>query len=146
MSISNSGNVGIGLSTPQTKLHVNGSIVAMGTITPSDIRYKRNIVPVDNALKKIMLLSGYYYSFKMDEFPDMSFDAKRQIGVIAQEVEKVLPEVVITLQNGYKTVDYPKLIPLLIQGIKEQQHTIEKQQQQIDELKKMIEVAIKKRQ
>lgn len=143
MSISNSGNVGIGLSTPQTKLHVNGSIVAMGTITPSDIRYKRNIVPVDNALKKIMSLSAYYYSFKTNEFPDMSFDTKRQIGVIAQEVERVLPEVVITLQNGYKTVDYPKLIPLLIQGMNEQQHIIEKQQQQIDELKKMVAAKLK---
>ena len=143
MVITNGGNVGIGINSPGTKLHVNGNIVAMGTVTPSDIRYKKNIVPVDNALKKIMSLSGYYYFFRTNEFPDMDFDTERQIGIIAQQVESVLPEVVTTLRNGYKTVDYPKLIPLLIQGIKEQQQLIEKQQQQIDELKKMVETLLK---
>ena len=131
LTITNGGNVGIGITSPTAKLQVAGNIVAIGTITPSDIRYKENIVPIDNALDKIMSLSGYYYSFKAKDFPDMGFDSQKQIGIIAQEVEEVLPEVVTTLQNGYKAVDYPKLIPLLIQGIKEQQ-------QQIDELKRLV--------
>ncbi|MES1215175.1 MAG: tail fiber domain-containing protein [Bacteroidota bacterium] len=138
MVITNGGNVGIGTNAPGMKLTVNGNILAYGSITPSDIRYKKNLVPVNNALKKLMSISGYYYSFKANEFPDMGFDTKKQIGVIAQDVEKVAPEVVITLQNGYKAVDYPKLIPLMIEGMKEQQQMIEKQQMQIDELKKIV--------
>jgi hypothetical protein len=136
MCITNGGNVGIGITLPAAKLHVNGTIMATGTITPSDIRYKKDIHPINDALKKIMNLSGYSYSLRTDEFPEMSFETKKQIGVIAQEVEKVLPEVVVTLQSGYKTVDYPKLIPLLIQGMKEQQ-------QQIEELKKLVAELIK---
>ncbi len=144
MVITNSGNVGIGTNAPGMRLTVNGNILAYGTVTPSDIYYKKNIVPVSNALKKLMSISGYYYSFKTNEFPDMGFDTKNQIGVIAQEVEKVLPEVVTTLQNGYKAVDYPKMIPLLIEGMKEQQQMIEKQQTQIDELQKIVVALIKK--
>jgi hypothetical protein len=136
MAINNSGNVGIGYFNPNTKLEVAGNIYATGTITPSDIRYKKDISLVKNALNKIMSISGYYYSFKTNEFPDMGLDTKKQIGVIAQEVEEVVPEVVVTRPDGYKTVDYPKLIPLLIQGMKEQQ-------QQIEELKKLIAELIK---
>ena len=138
MVITNSGNVGIGTNAPGMRLTVNGNILAYGSVTPSDIRYKKNITPVNNALKKIMSLSGYYYSFKTDEYPDMGFETKNQIGVIAQDVEKVLPEVVYTMPNGYKAVDYPKLIPLLIEGMKDQQKMIEKQQTQIDELQRMV--------
>ncbi len=138
------GNFGIGTVAPGAKLHVAGNILASGTITPSDIRYKTDIRPMKEALKKIMSLSGYYYSFKKNEFPDMNFDSKVQCGVIAQDVEKVLPEVVYTLQNGYKAVDYSKMIPLLIEGMKEQQEMIDRQQKQIDELQRIV-VALTRR-
>jgi len=138
MCITNGGNVGIGITLPAAKLHVAGNIMASGTITPSDIRYKKNIQPLQDALKKVMSLSGYSYSFKTNEFPDMQFDSKQQIGLIAQDVEKVLPQVVYTTQNGYKGVDYAKIVPLLIEGMKDQQQMIDKQQKQIDELQKIV--------
>ena len=90
-----------------------------------------------DALKKIMALSGYYYSLRKDEFPDMQFDSGPQLGLIAQDVEKVLPQIVYTTQNGYKGVDYTKIVPLLIEGMKEQQ-------KQIDELKKMVDALIRR--
>ena len=136
-SLAGNGNFGVGTAAPSSKLHVAGNILASGSITPSDIRYKKEITPVKNAMKKIMDISGYYYSFRTKEFPDMNFETKEQIGVLAQDVEKVFPEVVSTLPNGYKAVDYPKLIPLLIQGMKEQQ-------QQIDDLKKMVALLLQK--
>jgi hypothetical protein len=143
-ALAGNGNFGIGTAAPGAKLHVMGNIIATGNITPSDIRYKKDIHPLNGALKKIMALSGYSYSFRSSEFPNMQFDSKLQVGLIAQEVENVLPQIVYTTQNGYKGVDYVKIIPLLIEGIKDQQQMIEKQQMQIDELRKMVVILSKK--
>ena len=66
----------------------------------------------------------------------MEFGDERQIGFSAQEVEKLFPEVVTTDANGYKSVDYGRLTPVLVEAIKEQQKQIDAQQQQIDELRK----------
>ena len=139
VTITGDGKVGIGISSPNpnAKLHVNGNIIASGTITPSDIRYKKNIHRIPNALDKIMQLNGVFYDLRSSEFPQMQFDTKEQVGLIAQNVEQVLPNVVYTGNDGYKGVDYAKLVPLLIEAIKEQQ-------KQIDEQRKMIEQLLKK--
>ncbi len=137
MTVLTNGNVGIGISNPFHKLHVVGNIVASGTITPSDIRYKKNIHSITNALDKIMQLNGVFYDLRRSEFPQMQFDTKEQVGLIAQNVEQVLPNVVYTGSDGYKGVDYAKLVPLLIEAIKAQQ-------KQIDEQRKMIEQLLKK--
>ncbi len=67
-----------------------------------------------------------------------------QIGVIAQEVEKIAPELVITDEDGFKSVDYIKFTPILIEAMKEQQAIIDNQQKQIDELKRLVEQLMKK--
>jgi Chaperone of endosialidase len=127
-----SGNVGIGTSNPSQKLHVIGNILATGTITPSDSRYKKNIQPLKNALHKVQQLNAVTYIMNQQAFPEWQFDNLLQYGLIAQEVEKVFPEMVKTIDNkGYKGVDYVKLIPVLIEAIKDQQ-------KQIDELKILI--------
>ena len=72
------------------------------------------------------------------------FDDKKQIGVIAQEVETILPELVSTDNNGYKAVDYSKLTPVLIEAMKEQQAIIESQQKEIDELKAQMREILEK--
>jgi len=140
--ITNSGNVGIGISAPTVKLHVGGAILATGNIVPSDIRYKKDILPITNALKTVMSLSAFTYFLKKEEFPEMGFDAGLQYGLLAQDVETVLPGVVYTAQNGYKALDYTRIIPFLIEGMKEQQKLIEKQQQQIMVLTKMVETLL----
>ena len=82
---------------------------------------------------------------RCDEFPQLKFSPDKQVGLLAQEVEKVLPKAVhIINDDGYKGVDYAKLVPLLIEGIKEQQQQITSQQVQIDDLKKLVEQSIKK--
>ncbi len=137
ITVLRNGNVGIGTLTPTQKLHVIGNILASGSITPSDARFKKDIEPIHNSLDKIRQINGVTYYYRSTEFKDLGFTDKQQVGVIAQEVEKVLPQLVFTDDKGYKAVDYTKLVPLLIEGIKEQQ-------KQIDELKKAVETLLKK--
>ena len=112
------GNVGIGTTSPTQRLQVGTSgdgTVALANAwnTFSDIRLKRDLTVIPDALDKLLELHGYYYFWK-----DGS-DQTRQVGVVAQEVEKILPELVRTGSDGIKTVDYPKLTAVLIEGTKQ---------------------------
>ena len=113
-----------------------GILTVAGTNYPSDARYKKQITRLQNPLEKIMAINGVEYFMRTDEFPLKQFDDKLQVGLIAQEVEKILPQVVQTGEDGYKAIDYAKIVPLLVEGIKEQQ-------KQIDELKKQVEKLMK---
>jgi hypothetical protein len=112
----------------------NGSTITAGSTTWSDARYKTNVIPLDNALNYVMNLQGVQFDWKRSEFPDLNFPKGNQIGVIAQDVEKILPQLVYTGPDGYKSVSYEKLTPVLIEAIKEQQQIIKKQQAEIDKL------------
>jgi hypothetical protein len=131
------GNVGIGTTNPGSyKLYVNGSLwYQSGGLQGSDERWKKNISGVKNALEKVINLHGVTYEWKKEEYQDKGFDNGRHYGVLAQEVEKVLPEAVKEDPNGYKGVAYNELIPILIEAIKEQQKMIEDQQKEIQTLK-----------
>ena len=105
------------LSTFNTNLDVSGSINATGDITAfhtSDERLKDNISPITNANEKIKTIGGYTYDWN-----DKSEHNGKDVGVIAQEIEKVLPELVVDRDNGYKAVKYDRLVALLIQSNKE---------------------------
>jgi hypothetical protein len=137
LRIDNSGNVGIGITTPTTKLYVNGDIIANSIAGSSDLRFKTDILPVSNALEKVKSLRGVYFKWNRQAFPEKDFSEKTELGFIAQEVEKVLPEVVFKdkTPEEYRSVKYDKVVALLVEAIKEQQ-------KQIDSLK----VALKKQQ
>jgi hypothetical protein len=90
----------------------------------SDVRLKTNIKPLRNALHKVSKLKGVYFDYKNEEY-DLDLSRKRQIGFIAQDVRKVLPEVVDMGAEGYYQVSYDKMTALLIQAIKEQQQQID---------------------
>lgn len=140
MRIRGNGNVGIGTNAPSQKLHVIGNICATGLIGAcSDIRYKTNFLPINNALSTVLKLNGIYYYWDAKKFDDKGFSDARQIGFSAQEIERFYPEMVQTDAEGYKAVDYSRLTPVLVEAIKEQQHKIDNQQKQIDELKKLVE-------
>ena len=139
MVVDAAGNVGLGTASPSQKLHVIGNILASGTITSSDLRYKKNIRDISDPLQKIRAIRGVSYDFKTDEFSDKGFSKDQQVGVIAQEVEAVLPQVVFTDKDGYKAVDYSKIVPLLIEGIKDQQKQIEDQKKINDDLLQRIQ-------
>jgi len=124
------GNVGIGQSNPSAyKLDVSGTIRATGdVIAYSDIRVKENIKTIDNAIDKVKALRGVEYN-KIDS-------TEKSIGVIAQEIEEVIPEVVREDDQGMKSVAYGNITAVLIEAIKEQQ-------KQIDELKKQLDAFTK---
>lgn len=113
-----------------------GNLWVNGTTYASDGRYKKNIEPLQESLEKVLQLQGVSYEMKADEFPKEHFDTATQVGLIAQDVEKIVPEVVTEGPNGYKAIDYAKLVPLLIESIKAQQAMLQKQQEEIDMLKK----------
>lgn len=105
------GNVGVGLTVPSYKLHVAGDIYANGDITAfSDERLKTDIQTIDNALDKVSRMRGVYYKHIEKKTPS--------VGVIAQEMEKILPEVVAS-KGEYKGVSYGNIVGVLIEAIKE---------------------------
>ncbi|MFC1483907.1 tail fiber domain-containing protein, partial [Candidatus Neomarinimicrobiota bacterium] len=93
--------------------------IADAWTTYSSRRWKTNIVPIDGALDKVMRLRGVYYDWKVD--------GKHDVGLIAEEVGEVIPEIVAYEENGIdaQSVDYARLVALLIEGMKEQQKEIE---------------------
>ena len=121
INITSSGNVGIGTSGPTHKLEVSGSTwCTSGNWSNSDIRFKKNVQPIDNALEKIMLLNGKTYQFKTTEYPKFGFEEGEYIGFIAQELIAVFPEAVRLHDSGYYAVNYDAIIPVLAEAVKEQ--------------------------
>ena len=157
-----SGNVGIGTTSldPAYRLTINGKGLASGGIWEnSDIKLKKDILPVEGALDKVLKLNGVSYEWKRDkDFEGETLEALttdedgkikddkyrdlpegRTLGVIAQELENVLPEAVNTGEDGIKAVSYTKIIPVLIEAMKEQQKQITDQQKEITKQQKEIE-------
>jgi hypothetical protein len=118
------GTVGIYCNPSTSTFYTNGDVIAYAS---SDKRLKDNIRPITNALDKISKIGGYYFDWNNKQ----EVHTGQDVGVIAQEIESILPELVIERDNGYKAVKYEKLVALLIEGIKEQQ-------EQINELKLKI--------
>jgi regulator of replication initiation timing len=119
-------------------LYVSGTITAGSSITgstvstpapvagnccASDIRLKHNIVPLTDALGKINKLRGVYFHWNTSIDAVSAYSEKRHVGVIAQEVQAVLPEIVANATKDYLGVDYAFLTPLLIEGIKDLTNT-----------------------
>jgi trimeric autotransporter adhesin len=156
-------NVGIGtIDMPTQTLDVNGNarfrsigsgtyntalaITSDGTLTTatSDISMKKDIVSINQALQKVMEMNGVYFSWKNDNLNN------RRVGFIAQEMEKVLPEVVFTNPvDGLKGINYPEITAVLAQAVKEQQQQIESTKQEnqklrteLDELKTLVNTLI----
>jgi hypothetical protein len=87
-----------------------GNARATGTWSSvSDVRYKKNITPLANSLEKVTQLKGVSYEWKTDEYPNKGFTQGAQLGLIAQEVEAVIPELVSTDHKGYNTNSLSKL-------------------------------------
>jgi hypothetical protein len=113
------------------KINVNGkdleTELALGKAlpSPSDERLKKNIRTIENSLEKVSALRGVTFDFKENN--------KKQIGVIAQEVEKIIPEVVQERPDGYKGVQYENLVALLIEAVKEQQNQINELREKLNE-------------
>jgi len=120
MLIDKNGNVGIGRSNPAAKLDVGGSIAVNGVVqVSSDVRFKKNIqlIAVD-AITKLTQLNGVTYQWRTDEFKDNDFSKETQMGFIAQELQQVYPALVSEDNEGYLSINYNGLIPILVEAIK----------------------------
>tara|TARA_B110000977_G_scaffold186808_1_gene253208 strand:+ start:347 stop:3811 length:3465 start_codon:yes stop_codon:yes gene_type:complete len=121
-------SLAVGAITPSTtvgRIDAANDVVAFSS---SDKKLKENIKPIKNALDKVSQISGVEFDWKElteDEKLSIHGNEGHDVGVIAQEIEKVLPEVVQTRDNGYKAVKYEKIVPLLIESIKELKAEIE---------------------
>ena len=107
-------------------MNVGGDVVAYAS---SDERLKDNIELISNPIEKVQSLKGVTWDWNSNA--DILQQTLPNVGVIAQDVEKVLPQLVIDRDNGFKGVDYAKLTGLLIEAVKDQQ-------KQIDELKSKL--------
>ena len=124
-------------ATNTGELRNSGIVKAQGYVTTSDRRVKQNISPFSGALSKVMLLTPKTYFYNTEAFPRFESEKdKPQIGFIAQEVEAILPEMVITDGDevGLKGVLYGQLTAVLVQAIKEQQGMINELLQRIEQL------------
>ena len=142
----NTGNVGIGTTSPSYTLTVNGSVYGAANYITSDARLKKDVSSLENGLSKIMALHPINFNWNKTVNPELKLDDRNHLGFLAQELETVLPQVVSTADDAMKTksVAYSDIVPVLTKAIQEQQATIEAQQKQIDELKKMVEGLMKK--
>ena len=109
-------------------IHTRGTILGYKDITAyySDSRLKDFHGVIENPLDKVMKLNGYYWT-ENEKAKELGYNNDRmQVGVSAQEIEKVLPELIkdAPIGHGYKTIDYGKITPLLIEAIKELKNEI----------------------
>ena len=132
--------LGLGTTAPAQKLHVVGDIVATGNITAyySDERLKNLMGTIPSALDKVSKLNGYYYT---PNTTALSLGVESQgveVGVSAQEIEEVLPEIIAdsVVGKGYKTVMYEKITPLLIEAIKELSDKVSSLEVKVKEMEK----------
>jgi hypothetical protein len=135
------GSVGINTIAPLNPLHVVGTVrlslagpgpaantlcytgttasAVVGTCPPSDARLKTNVVPLANTLDKLEHVRGVSFEWN-DQYRALGGSStRREIGVIAQEVEQVFPELVSLADNGYRRVDYDRLTAVLIEAVTE---------------------------
>jgi len=122
----------------------NGSVWVVSLVEGSDIRWKQNIKPLRGALDKVLRLQGTQFEWNLVDYPDKGFREGQQIGLIAQEVAEVLPELVRTDQDGYKAVDYQKITAVLVEAIKDQQKQIEALKAAVLALQAQSDVALQK--
>lgn len=117
------------------KLYADGRAYStVGWFSPSDARYKKDISAISNASEKLAQLKGVSYDFKKAVINGIDFSGhEKQLGFIAQDLEKVFPELVVQDEEGYYAVNYQGLIPVLVEGFNDQKNLISEQSELITE-------------
>jgi hypothetical protein len=161
MAITAAGDVGIGtpgdvngFPTATDKLQVFGDVRVGTTGTngclknfagtgiagtcASDRRFKKDVTPFGPVLDRLAALQPVHYYWRSAEFPERHFGNSKNYGLIAQDVEQVLPELVVTNDDGFKAVDYSELPLLIIQAVKELKAENEKLRAENDVVKKRV--------
>jgi Chaperone of endosialidase/Secretion system C-terminal sorting domain len=152
MTFQANGRVGIGTLQPVSSaggcvggvynrpilLDINGFMTSQGSLISSDRRFKKDIQPIGKAMELVRQLQGTTYNFRQSEFPTRNFPTGNQFGFIAQDVEKVLPEIAAENSDGFYTVNYTMLIPILTEAVKEQDKTITDLRTEMAELRSVV--------
>ena len=162
MVVLKKGSIGVGTSKPAARFEINGSIKANRIALTSDFKFMKDSSQIQNALEKVLALKGITYHWKTeDEIKalygtkeqwtylyapdyDCSFTQKTQAGFAADEVEKVIPELVFEDANQFKSIDYDKMNAYLVEAVKEQQAIINDQNRRIEELESQIQAILTK--
>lgn len=139
--LNSSGNVGIGTTSPSEKLHVIGNILATGAITAgtaSDARLKSNIATLCNASLVLRQLRGVGFDWNALATDKSSYFKGHDVGLIAQEVEPLIPSAIGTIWGEYKRLDYTKITPYLVEGWKEHDTEINRLRKRVSELESEV--------
>jgi hypothetical protein len=127
--------VGVGTDTPSHALHVDGEVAGRGGFKSlSDIRCKQNVESLSDSLAKIMNLRGVSFNWNNDELTGANPPENLELGFIAQEVKKVLPDIVSEDNLGRLSLSYSSLIPLLVESIQQQQRTINEHKKRLEQM------------
>ena len=129
LDMSEAGNAQFLSNISGSQIEASGDVIAFSS---SDRRLKNNITPIKNPLEKMDKIGGYTFDWNEKQDAYKGHD----VGVIAQEIEDILPELVTTRDTGYKAVKYDKIVPLLIESIKELQKKVQEIEQNCDCLNK----------
>jgi hypothetical protein len=125
---------------PTEGIRYDGDVyVGSHVIIESDERIKKNEIIIDDASEKLENINGFYYFLRADEFPQKSYSQERQLGLMAQEVERIFPEAVSTQRDGTKAVRYTMLVPVLIEAHKEQEKKINSLEKKLNNLIEKLE-------
>lgn len=115
-------------------LRGDGNAILAGTLTQSsDLRLKKNIQPINNALHKINQIRGVYFNWK-----DENHSQNKQIGFVSQEIEEVFPELIETDARGFKSVAYANMSAILVEALKEQNLKIQDLERELSEIKSLL--------
>mgnify|MGYP003152613281 FL=1 len=129
LDMSEAGNAQFLSNISGSQIEASGDVIAFGS---SDERLKDNITPISEPLYKLSKVGGYTFDWndKQDTYKG------NDVGVVAQEIEEILPQLVTTRDTGYKAVKYEKIVPLLIESIKELNKKVEDIEKNCDCLNK----------
>ena len=119
-------------------INAAGNMTVTSLTQTSDARFKTNVQAITDALAIVRRLQGVSYDWNRAAYPERGFSSRPQIGVIAQQVEQVLPELVDTDAQGYKSVNYIGLVPVLIEGMKQQADRMDVQDERLAKTEKQL--------
>lgn len=160
LNTNNAGSLNLfstGMITPSFQFKQGGSLAMSGILTaslviasninqPSDIRFKKEIGSLKSPLNVVQNLRGVSHLWNREDFPNKSFSDGLEYGFIAQEIEEVLPELVHTDSEGYKSVNYTKVIPILVEAIKEMEEEMSLNIKSLQSQNTALQLQLKKQQ
>jgi len=116
---------------------LSGAMTAASFTTSSDIRFKRDVQSIKDPISIVSQLRGVNFTWNTDKHEQFNALKGTKVGFIAQEVKEVIPDIVHENEDGFLSVEYSSIVPLLVEAVKEQQHTIDTLRKELASVKQM---------